>query len=160
MVKRRGFTLIEVLLVVIIVAICATLALDAIGNTEAAMRADRAAREAVTAIKYTRTLTLTTGGTYGVEFDTVNARFQVFQTVGTNVVPQPMASGGTYVVNLSQRELSGATMSVSLANLSANPHDLTFAPLGNTSNSGTVTFSYAGVTKTVTIPAVGDPTIQ
>jgi prepilin-type N-terminal cleavage/methylation domain-containing protein len=157
---RRGFTLVEILMVMLVLAIAATIGLDALANTEAGLRSDRAAREAATAIKYARMLSVTTGGTYGVEFDTTNARFQVFQTTGSNVVPQPMEAGGTYVVNLSQRELAGTTMTVSLGGLTTNPYDLTYAAMGNASNSGTVVFTYAGVTKTVTIPAVGDPTIQ
>ncbi|HUO10466.1 MAG TPA: GspH/FimT family pseudopilin [Phycisphaerae bacterium] len=157
---RRGLTLVELLMVLLILAIAATIGMDALANTEAGLRADRAAREAVTAIKYARTLSVTTGGTYGVEFNTATAQFQVFQTTGSNVVPQPMNAGGTYVVKLSQAELAGTTITVSLTGLSTNPYDLTYAPLGTASSSGTVVFSCAGVTKTVTIPAVGDPTIQ
>jgi hypothetical protein len=147
-------------MVMLVLAIAATIGMDTLANTEAGLRSDRAAREAATAIKYARMLSVTTGGTYGVEFDTANERFQVFQTTGSNVVPQPMEAGGTYVVDLSQRELAGTTMTVSLGGLTTNPYDLTYAAMGSANTSGTVAFSYAGVTKTVTIPAVGDPTIQ
>ena len=41
-----------------------------------------------------------------------------------------------------------------------NPYDVIFAPLGTTANYGTVVFSYGGKTKTVTIPKLGDPTIN
>ena len=88
--KRRAFTLIEILIVVTILAITAILGLDTISNTEASLRADRAAREALAALRYARMMAMTTGGTYGVEFDTTNKRFQVFQTTGTNVVTQSL----------------------------------------------------------------------
>ncbi len=68
--KHYGYTLTEILIVVAILAITATLALGMIGNTEASLHADRAAREALAAIKYARMMAMTTGGTYGVEFDT------------------------------------------------------------------------------------------
>ena len=54
----------------------------------------------------------------------------------------------------------GVTMTVSLANAVASPYDLAFTSLGATTNAGTVTFTYAGRTRTVTIPAVGDPTMN
>jgi len=37
--------------------------------------------------------------------------------------------------------------------------EVTFTALGATSNSGTVTFTYGTVTKTLSIPNVGDPTL-
>jgi prepilin-type N-terminal cleavage/methylation domain-containing protein len=160
---RHGFTLIEILLVVLIVAITTTLCLDALSDTEAGFRADRAAREAVTAIRYARMLSVSTGSTYGVEFDKTAGTFDVYQppaTSGPNtVVPQAMASGGTYIVSLSQPELKGVAMSVTLAGQATNPYDLAYTN-GNTTNTGTLVFTYGSVRKTVAIPAVGDPTIQ
>ena len=157
--EKRGFTLIEVMIVLVVLAITATLGLDALGNTEARLRADRAAREAVAALRYARMMSMTTGGTYGVEFDTANKRFQVFQTTGSNVVTQPL-TGGTYVINLSRTELAGTTMTCTITGDTTNPYDLTYGTLGATANNGTVVFSYAGYLRTVTIPKVGDPTIQ
>ena len=157
---RTGFTVVEMMLVLIILAITAVLGLDVLANTEASMRADRAAREALTAIKYARSLAVTTGGVYGVEFDTANARFQVFQATGSNVVGQPMCAGATYVINLTSAELKGTTMTATITGDATNPYDVTFAPLGTTTNSGTVVFTYAGYKRTVTIPTVGEPTIN
>ena len=161
--RMHGFTLVEIMLVLLIIAIMTTICLDALSGTEATFRADRAAREAVTAIRYARMLSVSTGSTYGVEFDQTAKTFQVYQppaTSGPNtVVPQAMSSGGTYIVKLSQPELSGVAMSVTLAGQASNPFDLAYAN-GNTNNIGTVVITYASVRKTVTIPAVGDPTIQ
>jgi type II secretory pathway pseudopilin PulG len=148
------------MMVVVILGITATISVDYLAKTEAALRADRAAREAVTALRYARMMSVTTGGTYGVEFDTTNKRFQVFHTTGSNVVTQSLAGGGTYVINLTNTELNGTTMTVTITGDATNPYDLTYNGLGSTTNTGTVVFSYGGYTKTVTIPAVGDPTIQ
>lgn len=157
---RGAFTLIELLVVVLIIAIAATVGLDVIGNTEAGMRADRAAREAVTALKYARMLAITNGGVYGVEFDVTNKRFQVYQTTGSTVVSQSLIQGGSYVINFSRPELSGTTMTATITGDTTNPYDVAYTGMGNTSNSGTVVFSYGGYTRTVTIPAVGEPTIN
>jgi prepilin-type N-terminal cleavage/methylation domain-containing protein len=156
----RGFTLIEILIVLIITAITATLALDAVANTDASLKADRAAREACTALRYARAMTLSYGASYGVEFDTANNRFQVFQTTGSNVVTQSLNGTGTYVISLSSPELARTTMAVTIAGDATNPYDVVFAPLGSTNNTGTVVFTYAGKSRTVTIPKLGDPTIN
>jgi type II secretion system protein H len=158
--RQAGFTLIEILIVVLILAITATAGMDAIANTDATMRANRAGREVVAALRYARMMATTTGGVYGVEFDTTNKRFQVFKTTGSSVVNQTLTGGGTYVINLNSQELMGNVMTVSIANDATNPYDLTYSAMGSTSNSGTVVFTYGGHTSTVTIPAVGDPTIQ
>lgn len=158
--RRAAFTFVEMVLVILIMAIVSVAGLDLLANTESRMRPDRAAREALVAIRYARMLSTTTGGTYGVEFDTANARFQVFQTTGSNVVAQPMTAGRTYIINLSQAELRGTTMTATIAGDATNPYDVTFAPLGSTTNSGTVVFSLAGYSRTITIPTVGEPTIN
>jgi len=160
MTQRRGFTLIEILVVVVILGITATLSMDLIGSTDASQRADRAAREAVVAVRYARMLAMTTSATYGIEFDKGNKRFQVFQTTGSNVVNQTLIGGGTYVVNLSRTELAGTTMVPTINGDTTDPYDVTYNALGSTTNYGTVAFSYGGFTRTVTIPAVGDPTIK
>jgi Tfp pilus assembly protein FimT len=148
------------LVVVVILAITATMSVDFLAKTESSLRADRAAREAVAALRYARTMSMSTGGTYGVEFDTTNKRFQVFQTTGSNVVKQSLTGGGTYIINLTNTELNGTTMTATITGDATNPYDLTYNGLGSTSNNGTVVFSFGGYSKTVTIPCVGEPTIQ
>ncbi len=76
------------------------------------------------------------------------------------MVTQNLMGGGTYVVNLTRTELYGTTMTISLTGAASNPYDLKYGALGATSNNGTVVFTYAGYNRTVTIPKVGDPTIQ
>jgi prepilin-type N-terminal cleavage/methylation domain-containing protein len=157
---RRAFTIVELTIVLLILAISAAISMDLLANTEAWTRSDRAAREALAAARYARTLAITTGGTYGIEFDTANARFQVFNTTGSNVVTSPLIAGGTYVINLSRTELSGVTMTPTIANDTTNPYDVIYNPLGSTTNGGTIAFTYANRTRTLTIPAVGDPTVK
>jgi prepilin-type N-terminal cleavage/methylation domain-containing protein len=160
--QGRGFSLLEILVVITILAIVGTLAADYAATSSNYMKADRAARECVTSIRAARTLAISTGNTCGVRFDTTAKTFQVFSnnTPGT-AVSNSMAPGGTYVMNLTTNpEVAGVTMSVSLANDVSSPYDLQYTALGATSNSGTVSFTYGGRTRTVTIPAVGDPTIN
>lgn len=160
--RHRGFTLLEVMIAVTILAIMATLGLDMIADNDAAMRAERAARECVAAIRAARTLAITTGANAGVEFNVGQKKFHVYgaNTPGTPV-SNSLCAGGTYIVSLTtNRELSGVTMQVALNGVSTDPGDLQFTPRGATANDGSVTFTYGGRTRVVTIPIVGDPTMN
>jgi hypothetical protein len=68
-----------------------------------------------------------------------------------------MTPTGTAVLNLGgARELSGTAVSL-------NPAATTyfeFGPLGTCNQTGTLTFTYAGKSRTLTVTKVGDPQIQ
>lgn len=161
--NRRAFTTIELLAVIVILGVCAKLVVGLLSESDAVMRADRAAKECVTAIRYARTLAFTSGNVCGVRFNTSTRTFSVWQnnTPGTAVTNPMAGNGGSLVIDLANaRELAGTTMTVSLSGDASNPYDLSYTALGATSNTGTITFTYAGKTKVVTVPAVGDPTLN
>jgi Tfp pilus assembly protein FimT len=152
----------EVLVVLVILGVSAKIAVDSISSTDAALRADRAARECLTAVRYARSQAFTSGNTCGVRFNTSTKTFYVWRanTPGT-AMSTNLFGNGTYTVDLTNNiELKGVTMTVTLSGASSNPYDLSFTTLGATSNTGTIVFTYAGKSKTVTIPAVGDPTLN
>jgi len=160
--RRRAFTLVEMLLVILIMAIIATLGLDAIANFEAAQRADRACRESLTFFRFARSLAQTTGKKAKVTVDTTNKTFAIYwQSNGTSYDTTPystgIVAGGNWTLNInSAHELVGTSVSVT-------PNTITYfeyGPLGTCNQTGTVAFSYAGLTKSLVVPAVGDPTVQ
>jgi len=156
----RGFTLIEVMIVILIAAICGTIALSAYSSTDAGYRPERAARELTTALRYARSLAMTTNAVCGVEIDTSLKQFRVYQVSGSNynTVSQNMIGGGLYVVSLTtQKEIAGVTLTPSITGATTNPYQISYNALGATANSGTVTITYASRTKVLTIPSVGDP---
>src|SRR4051812_40645386 len=57
----RGFTMLELMLVILIMSILSVAGMDAISTFEANQRADRAARESLTAFRFARGLAMTTG---------------------------------------------------------------------------------------------------
>jgi type II secretory pathway pseudopilin PulG len=156
----------EVMLVLLIMSIAAVLSLDAISGFEAAQRPERAARESLTFFRLARNLAMTTGKRTRVSIDTANRTVTVAWnqsgdwngTTGTFVTAaNSMTSSGTCVLNLnSSRELTGTTISL-------NPSTATefdYTALGNCARTGTVTFTYGGRSKSLTIAKVGDPTLQ
>jgi Tfp pilus assembly protein FimT len=154
----------ELLAVLLIIAITATLTLPPITRVEGVMRANRAARELVAALRFARSLSLTTGATYGVQTDTVNNKFWVYNsTAPTTPIAQALRPGGTYLVTLAANsEIAGTTMTVTppgTGGLTLFP----FNPLGTCTNgsaTANVVFTYSDHKCTVSIPAVGDPAIN
>ena len=157
---RRAFTLVEIVIVVLIASIAGTIALTAYSSTDAGYRPDRTARELTTALRYARSLAMSTNAICGVEIDTSLQQFRVFQVSGAsyNTVSQSMMGSGTYVVSLvTQKEIAGVTLTPTITGDVTNPYRICYNSLGATANSGTVICTYAGRTKTLTIPPVGDP---
>ncbi len=158
----RGFTLVEMIIVILILSIVYVMGMDTIATFEANQRADRAAREILAFFRFARQLAMTTGNNAKVQVNTAGNSFAVYlMSNGTTwdaaPYPQAMASGGTMKISLNTaRELAGTTISV-------NPPATTafiYQPLGTCTATGTVTFTYATKTKSITIPAVGDPQIN
>lgn len=158
--RSRAFTLVEILIVVLIAAIAGTIALTAYSSTDAGFRPERAARELTTALRYARSLAMSTNTTCGVEIDTSLKQFRVYQVVGAsyNTVPQSLMGSGTYVVSMvTQKEIAGVTMTPAIVGSVTNPYQISFNSLGATANSGTVSITYAGRARVLSIPSVGDP---
>src|SRR5205085_5411577 len=74
----RGFTMMEVMLVLVIMSIVAVLGMDAIAEFEAAQRADRAARESLAFFRLARNLAMTTGKNAKVVVDPSTNKISVF----------------------------------------------------------------------------------
>lgn len=160
--NRPAFTVMELMLVMLIMAILAVLGMDAIAEFEAAQRADRAARESLAFFRLARNLAMTTGKKAKVVVDTSGKTVSVYwQSNGTSydttAYTNNMVSGGTSVLNLTNaRELTGTSVSL-------NPSGTTYfeySALGNCAQTGTVSFTYGGKSKSLVVPNVGDPQLQ
>ena len=160
--RRRGFTVIELMLALLIMSILAVLGMDAIADFEAAQRADRAARESLAFFRFARNLAMTTGKKAKVAVDTTNRTVAVYwQSNGTSYDATPytmsMTSSGTALLNMgTARELAGTTLAL-------NPSGTTYfeySALGTCAQTGTVNFSFAGKAKSLAVVNVGDPQLQ
>jgi Tfp pilus assembly protein FimT len=147
---------------VLILSILAMLGMDGIAEFEAAQRPDRAARESLAYFRLARTLAMTTGKKAKVSVSTSNKTVSVFwQSNGTTYDATAYASGmtgsGTAVLNLSSnQELTGTTVSLNPTTTT----DFEYSPLGTCLETGTVTFTYGGKSKSLSIASVGDPQLQ
>ena len=153
----RGFTLVEMTMAMLILAITTVIALDSVSHADAGLRAERAAREAVALVRFARARAMTDSTTYKVRFNVGAKTISVIDPNNGNAVMAGPLAGGTMQISLSNSEISGVTMSPSLAGAASDPYDVTFSSLGGTGNSGTITFTYGSVTKTLQVPSVGDP---
>jgi Tfp pilus assembly protein FimT len=159
---RGAFTVMELTMVMLIMSIVGVLGIDAISSFEANQRADRAARESLACFRYARTLAITTGKKAKVAISTASGTVSVYwMSNGTSYDATPVATGSTasgqWVVNMnSARELMGTAISL-------NPTTTTyfeFNTLGTCGQTGTVSFTYAGRVKSLTVNHVGDPVLQ
>jgi prepilin peptidase dependent protein A len=160
--RRRGFTIVELMLVLLIMSILAVLGMDAIADFESAQRADRAARESLAFFRFARNLAMTTGKKAKVAINTTNRTVSIYwQSNGTtyDATPYPvsMTSTGTAVLNLANaRELVGTLVALNPATTT----DFEYSALGTCAQAGAVNFSFGGRTKTISVVNVGDPRLQ
>ena len=159
---RRGFTLLEIMLVVLILSIITVLGLDAIADFEANQRADRAARESLAFFRSARSLAMTTGKKAKVSISTTNKTVSIFwQSNGSaydsTAYTNSMVAGGTSVLNINNaRELVGTTIALNPVGTT----DFEYSALGTCAQTGTITYSYGGKSKSLVIVNVGDPQLQ
>ena len=159
--KRKGFTVVEMIMTMLILGITSMIALDFIANADAGLRAERAARDTVALMRFARTRAMCDGVTYKVRFDVANKTISAIDPNNSNAVLAGPMAGSVMQVNLSGRsDVSNVTMTPALAGDSTDPYDVAFSSLGNTSNTGTVTFTYGPLSKVLLIYNVGDPIIQ
>ena len=95
--RRVGFTLAEVLVVVMILGIAATIAVPLLGNTDR-MQAESAARQLASTLLYAQTAAISSEQQYQVVFDGSGTGYEV-QDAGGNVAPDPLVSTHPYRVD-------------------------------------------------------------
>ncbi|HWB54248.1 MAG TPA: prepilin-type N-terminal cleavage/methylation domain-containing protein [Tepidisphaeraceae bacterium] len=183
-VRSAGFTLIEVMASVTILAIASGLVIVNCAASDSTERLDRAADQVVAALRFARVEAMGHGnavsGTdqpqteYGVSFDTSANTVTVYSTTwnsgwGTHsTVSSDMYTGGSYVIDFdNQVDVKGVTISsVHLTGSSdtqdntSSPYVCQYTPFGQAENYGSqtaaITLSYGGYTRTISIPQVGD----
>jgi Tfp pilus assembly protein FimT len=154
----------ELIAVLLIMAICLSLGFDLIAQFDAEQRAERSARNCVAFLRYARNLAMTTGYPAKLTINTSTGNFAVYSATNTggttwnsSPVSQSLIFNDSMSITLgSRRDLYGTSMTVSPSTIT----EFDYNQLGTSNNSGTLTFSCAGVAKQVVIPAVGDPVLN
>jgi prepilin-type N-terminal cleavage/methylation domain-containing protein len=95
--NKQGFTLAEVLAVVVIISIAAMIVVPMMGDTND-MKVASASRQIVSALLYAQTLSISSQQKHQVVFDTVNNCYEIQDESG-NVIPDPVSPGQPYRIS-------------------------------------------------------------
>jgi prepilin-type N-terminal cleavage/methylation domain-containing protein len=159
---RRGYSLLEVLITVLIIHIISGIVVVNVSNIQTSEKLSRAGEEVIAAARYARMLAMTTGQTAGIEFDSSTNQVRVFQGASVATAANSLIPGGFYILNFNTRSevLGVRTTAATIVGSTTNPYRVTFGTLGGTNNTGSITLSYGSQPKIVQVPAVGDPTLR
>ena len=149
--EHGGFTLMEVLLVVAILAIFAGLAAPRYGRASGRYRADLAARRLVADLRLAQSCAKAASTSRTVSFSTATHQYQLLN------VPAPDGRPGDYTV-----ALSSSPYLANLVNVNFNDNtQVTFNGWGLPDNAGTVIIAAGGQQRTVLVDgSTGRATIQ
>jgi Tfp pilus assembly protein FimT len=158
--RSRGFTIIELLLVVIFGMIMAAMAIPATRSAIASLQLSAAVDSASGAIQSTRYQAIMHGYPYQVDFDSTANTFQISNEV-------PPSTTFTAVGNAVPVSASSVTIGVGTTNSSSTGHlILQLKSNGSvTASSGqsmpvSFTITYNGTTKTLTVSNYGAVSVQ
>jgi len=144
-----GFTLIELIMVVVVLIVLATVIGPKISDTLKGTRVNTAARKIATDIRYAQSLAISTQALHGVIFNPNPANtYSIYSPSSANIIWNQF-SGGLYTVQLNAGEYDGVTIDGS--------YEVTFDALGSPTLGGgsSVTISAGGSApvRTITVAA-------
>lgn len=158
--NRRGFTLIEFVLIIAVALILATAAIVAINNAVKSIRLTNAADKLASDLRYAQYMAGNTATWYGIslEADPVN-QYSIYTTDGSvdALVSDPAKPGSNFVVPLNTDYnilISGVTIEGGGKHIEFSPSGAPYADKNNTnpiSTESVVTLSNGSATRTVRI---------
>lgn len=162
----KAFTLIEIIIVIVILAIAATLAVPML-STAADMEVRSAAQVVAADLEYAKSMSISRQQNYSVVFDLANNSYQI-QDDSSNVIPHPGRPGSSFVVDFDDDSRTENT-TITAADFDSQ-QTITFDYLGspfssvgtaNPLNNGTVTLQAGSFSFDIVIePVTGYITIQ
>jgi Tfp pilus assembly protein FimT len=169
--RRRGYSLIEVLLTSLIIQIIAGMVSVSVSSVAATERTNYAGQETVTALRYARQLAQTDGVPCGVIFDSANQQIKVFRGTTSTIATNNAIPGGQYIINLTQQanttgvkitsiSLTGPAQNAIVTYGNIGTSSGVAKGLGSTVNTGFVVLSDGNAATKVWIPAAGEPTLN
>jgi type II secretion system protein H len=143
MTRNRGFTLLEILLVVVIAAVFAAVAAPRYGQASGRYRADLAARRIVSDLRLAQSCAKAASASRTVSFAPATEQYQLLN------VPAPDGAAGDYTVILSAEPYRANLVSASF-NTSTQ---VVFNGWGLPNNGGTIVVAVGSQQRTVAVDA-------
>ena len=131
--RASGFTIIEVLIVVVILSIAAFVAIPMVGSA-ASMQIRSASNMIAADLEYARSMAISRGANYTVVFDCNNNRYWIEDQYNT-VISHPVKKGFDYVVDFQNDSRLGKVGIIDEAN---NLSSVTFDYFGSPANGGDI----------------------
>jgi len=155
-----GFTMVEMMLVLLLLGIVAAVAVPAMNSSLDEMKLDAAAREVVSAIQYCQSQAIKTGSdTYKVAFNESTDEFMCKED--NSIVALHPLDKKPYKIQFNlEGHLQGVDI-VSASFGSSNGLAVKFNSLGETDDAGAAVLGYAGFQKTINVTApIGKITVN
>ncbi len=156
--KCPGFTLVEVMIVLLILGIVLAVAVPLMNSTLDGMELEGATSEVVSAIQYVQSLAIKEGVVYGVEFFPSENRFRCYKLATDETIYNPLDKK-LYIVDFTaEGPLNG--VDIVSADFGGMP-EIVFNSLGEPSSGGTIFLGYAGFQKTIMVSTpIGKVTVN
>jgi prepilin-type N-terminal cleavage/methylation domain-containing protein len=145
----RGFTIIEILIVVVIIAIAAMMAVPMVGSADS-MQVRSAANVIAADIEYARSMAISRQKTYSVVFNESNESYQLEDSSG--IIEHPVKKGFQYVVNFGS---SSQLNKIDIVDASfGGASRISFSPAGAPSSGGVIQLQAGGTIATISVEPV------
>ena len=152
-----GFTMVEIIIVVVIIAIAALAAVPMMSSA-ASLQIRSAANMIAADLEYAKSMAISRGQNYSVEFDTNTDSYRIKDQDGA-VIQHPIKKGFLYEVDF-QNESRLSRVDITIANFDTD-QIVVFDCLGSPDSGGSVILQADGTTKTITVePVTGFISIQ
>ncbi|MBN2457034.1 MAG: prepilin-type N-terminal cleavage/methylation domain-containing protein [Sedimentisphaerales bacterium] len=153
---KAGFTLVEIMIVVVIIAIAAMMAIPMVGSA-AGIQVRAAANMVAADLEYAKNMAISKQKIYSVVFDETNESYQIEDVNG--LIEHPVKKGFQYAVNFSQDSRVDRVdiVDADFDSTSTVKFDYLGSPYNgsnNPLNSGVITLQAAGTSVTVTVEPV------
>jgi prepilin-type N-terminal cleavage/methylation domain-containing protein len=151
-----GFTMVELIIVVVIIAIAALAAVPMMSSA-ASLQIRSAANMIAADLEYAKSMAISRGERYSVEFDTNTDSYRIKDQAGV-VIQHPVKKGFPYEINFQN---DSRLSKVDITNVSFTDSKVQFDFLGSPDYGGTITLQADGTTKRITVePVTGFISIQ
>jgi len=154
---RSGFTMVEIVIVVVIIAIAALAAVPMMSSA-GSVQLRAAANMVMADLEYTKSMAISRGQNYSVEFDINTESYRIKDQFGS-VIPHPVKKGFDYAVSF-RTDSRLNRVDITSVNFNGTP-SVKFDCLGSPDYGGAVVLQAGGNTSTIRVePVTGFVTIE